>query len=125
MTDLKFALLDMLYHTVPTKPLTKIDLLNSGHDKVYNIEAALKDLMTQSYISATYGSDTVKITSTGRIAYEAAKEERQQQSTEDRIRKLNKKLNITIALSPFVIFILNLLIEYLPAILAWLVSLFT
>ena len=125
MTDLKFALLDMLYHTVPTKPLTKIDLLNSGHDKVYNIEAALKDLMTQSYISATYGSDTVKITSTGRIAYEAAKEERQQQTKNERQQRFDNKISVASVLIPLITFVLGLTVEHFSGLVAWLVSLFT
>ncbi len=83
MTDLKFKLLEMLYNASPIYPLKERDLLNSGHSTMVKIDYAIKDLITLNYIEQPVCSDTVKITSPGRNAYESEKENRDQQAKQE------------------------------------------
>ena len=125
MTDLKFNLLGILYRATPINPVRECELLNSGLDSSPMIRNALSDLKQQHLVFSPIGSDIITITSTGRVAYETSEQERHQQANEDRIRELDKKLNIAIALIPFIILALETLIDYLPSIVTWVASLFS
>lgn len=83
MTDLKFNLLKMLYEASPLHPLKELDLINSGYAEPLKIDAAIEDLIEQKYIKTAPCSNSIKIDSPGRIAFESEKEHRDQQAKQE------------------------------------------
>ena len=124
MTDLKFALLEKLYHTAPTHPLSDIDLLNSHFDAYTRIDAAVEDLKEQGYVVGRIGSRSLSLTSAGRIAYETAKEEREKQAKNERQQRFDNKISVASVLIPCITFVLGLIIEHFSGIVEWIISLF-
>ena len=86
MTDLKFKLLNKLYSSPPTATISKTELLNLKIATPTEICDALDDLFEKKYIKSKVGSDTVSITSPGRIAFEETQEERNKNS-KDKIQQ--------------------------------------
>ena len=115
MTDLKYNLLKMLYDASPIHPLKEIDLINSGLASPVKIDDAIDDLVSQDYIKASITSNSLKITSLGRIAYESEKETRdsnaQREATEYKHYRSNKILLILGLIIPSVLSLIGIAIS--------------
>lgn len=80
MTDLKFSILEKLYHA-ERRQMLRNDLINTyKEDHLINeAQHALMELDEDKLINAPLKSDVAKLTKLGRVTLESVKEERQYQ----------------------------------------------
>lgn len=96
MTDLKFAILDFLYHS-PNHENEIVALYNQRLGSVNDVRIALNDMMKNSetpFIIRPVGKNTFRLTTHGNIAYESAQEERYKQSESEKQYRFNKKTTV-------------------------------
>ena len=126
MTDLKFAILDFLYHS-PNHENEIVALYNQLLGSVGDVRIALNDMMKNSetpYIIRPVGKNTYKLTSHGNIAYETAQEERRKQAKDKKQQSFNNKVSVATVLIPLITFVLGLIVEFQVNIVDWILTLF-
>lgn len=124
MTDLKFAILGVLYNSpFRTESQTTIsNLVSIG--KPTPAKYAFAELESKGYIVPELGSDKVKLTDKGAIAYELEEEERKEHSKKQRQQRFQNKVSVANVLVPAITFILGLIVENLVNVVSWLIALF-
>lgn len=123
MSDLKFKILNYIYNS-PNHKQSKMNLLNSGFSSYSEIHSILQELEKRELLYKSV-QDEYGLTGTGMDAIEEAQETRAQYAENKRQHRFNNKLTIIAILTPFVLFILGLIVDHFPSILSFLSSLFS
>lgn len=123
MSDLKFFLLDVLYHS-PSRQENTVDLINRNPKCAVSIKYALDELEEASFIKPFACSNKVELTSNGANAYEAEKEKRYNQACEERQQSFDNKISIASILIPLVTFLIGIIVEACTNITQIIFSLF-
>ena len=76
MTDLKFAILKILYEKYPVREENKSVFINPEFANPTLVKYSLEELEDRKYIKSILGSDKYELTSSGANAFEDAQEER-------------------------------------------------
>lgn len=139
MDDLKFEILNYLYHS-NNREARRHHTLNCHLDKLKDARSAINDLLKLKYITRPVGRDYYKLTTPGAEAYESEKQHRDQetkQESKENAEKLakmslakvqekkNLRNNLLIAgISSVFSVLFALFIEHFPQILNTIASLF-
>jgi hypothetical protein len=123
MSDLKFFLLDALYHS-PHRQESTVNLINRNPARATLIGYALKELEEASFIKPITCSDKVELTPKGANTYEAEKEVRYNQACEERQQSFDNKISIASILIPLVTFFIGIIVEACTNITQIIFSLF-
>lgn len=110
MSDLKFFLLDVLYHS-PSRKENTVDLINRNPKCAISIKYALNELEEAAFIKPLLCSTVVELTPKGANSYEAEKEIRYNQACKERQQRFDNKLSIASILVPLVTFFLGIIVE--------------
>ena len=123
MTDLKYSILEILYHRIPRQE-TIVNLVNI---EPYNPSAtryAIRELIEDNLIKNLPVSDIVELTPLGATAYENAVEERKYQSEQKRQQRFDNKISVASVLVPLITFIFGIIVESQFDIVGFVISFF-
>ena len=123
MTDLKYSILEILYHRIPRQE-TIVNLVNI---EPYNPSAtryAIIELIEDNLIKNLPVSDIVELTPLGATAYENAVEERKHQSEQKRQQRFDNKISVASVLVPLITFIFGIIVESQFNIVGFVISFF-
>lgn len=127
MTDLKFQILSLIYHST-NHEIEEIEVYKQNFGDVKEVRIAINDMLQPNpkpLIVRPIGKQTLKLTSAGNVAYEQAEDDRHQQAKEEAQQSFDNKVSIASLLIPLITFILGLIVEYEVNIIDWLFSLFS
>lgn len=123
MTDLKYAILGVLYARQPRQE-NQINLINRHFDTPAATSHAIEELIAENLIKPILGSDKVELTPSGSTAYEEASETRKSQAEQKRQQRFDNKISIASVLIPLITFFLGIIVEFKINIVDWILSLF-
>lgn len=117
MTDLKFTILDFLYHS-PNHEYEETALLNMHLGNLCNASIAVNDMVKENppLIIRPIGKNTLMLTTYGNVVYETEKEARQQKSDNKSERIFNRKttvLSLIVAAIALAISVIDFILRFI------------
>ena len=123
MTDLKFAILGALYAKEPREE-TVTNLCNIKLSTPCEAFHAIQELAAMGYIQRYSHLTIARLTPSGAIAYEEAKDEREKQAEEKKQQRFDNKMAIASVLISLISFFSGVIVESQIDLVDWVLSLF-